>query len=79
MTITLRRILIDENGSARVYYTRDDGPSGAASAELAGTPELAALLATLSAAVTAKISETQAQQEAARAERLRQIAASRQP
>ena len=70
MAIKLQRILIDDSGSTRVFYTRDDGPSGSLTAELKGTPELDALLAKIGAAAEAKIGETEEQREAARAARL---------
>lgn len=74
---TMRHIMIDETGSARAVYTRDDGPSGSVTVELKGTPELEALYAKLNTAIDAKLAETQEERDAARAERLKNTAVSR--
>lgn len=57
MAITIKRILIDEAGTARVFYSRDDGPAGAELVELKGTTELKTLTQALQKALDKRVAD----------------------
>lgn len=71
MAITVKRILIDEAGTARVFYYRDDGPAGSALVELKDTAELKAITLMLQNEIGKRVvaRSTPEGREAARAER----------
>ena len=79
MAITIRRILIDENGTARVFYAQDNGPAGADVLELKDTAELTALTLLVQGNLGKKVAAmvTPDGREAARAERIARLEARR--